>query len=263
MKIFGRFFSKLFILSLLISPNLYAADNEFPYREVYLKVAVIELAELFEQKDNVTIVDVRSSYEYETLHIKNALSIPLDEGTYTEKLREAYEQNGRKKMVVYCNGHTCEKSYKAALKAMNSGVKDIAAFDAGIFDWTKAYPGEAVLLGNTPVDSGKLISKEQFNAHLLGPNEFAAKVNAGGLVIDIRDHMQRESLTLFPMVEYSVPLDNARLKSYVDRAKKEGKTLLVYDAVGKQVTWLQYFLENEGLKDYYFLKGGAKDFLGF
>ncbi|MDX1803386.1 MAG: glycerol-3-phosphate 1-O-acyltransferase, partial [Alcanivorax sp.] len=37
-------------------------------------------------------------------------------------------------------------------------------------------------------------------------------------------------------------------------------TLLIYDAVGKQVRWLQYMLEAEGVKDYYFMQGGAKSF---
>ncbi|MEK7816390.1 MAG: hypothetical protein AAB294_06180, partial [Pseudomonadota bacterium] len=44
----------------------------------------------------------------------------------------------------------------------------------------------------------------------------------------------------------------------IERAKKEKKTLLVYDQVGKQVQWFQYYLESRGLKDYYFMKGGAQ-----
>lgn len=43
-------------------------------------------------------------------------------------------------------------------------------------------------------------------------------------------------------------------------AKKARKTLLVYDKVGKQVRWFQYYLEQQGLKDYYFLAGGAEGF---
>jgi len=32
----------------------------------------------------------------------------------------------------------------------------------------------------------------------------------------------------------------------------------VYDKVGKQTRWFQYYLEQQGLKDYYFLAGGAE-----
>ncbi|MFX1517887.1 MAG: sulfurtransferase, partial [Promethearchaeota archaeon] len=42
----------------------------------------------------------------------------------------------------------------------------------------------------------------------------------------------------------------------VGKALKENKTLLIYDAAGKQVRWLQYYLEDKGLKSYYFMAGG-------
>jgi len=32
--------------------------------------------------------------------------------------------------------------------------------------------------------------------------------------------------------------------------------LMIYDAAGKQVRWLQYYLEDKGLKSYYFMAGG-------
>ncbi len=41
------------------------------------------------------------------------------------------------------------------------------------------------------------------------------------------------------------------------RKSIEGKTLYIFDAVGKQVKWLQYHLEKEGVSDYYFLKKGV------
>jgi rhodanese-related sulfurtransferase len=34
--------------------------------------------------------------------------------------------------------------------------------------------------------------------------------------------------------------------------------ILVVDNVGKQVRWLQYYLERSGMTNYYFLDGGAK-----
>jgi len=34
----------------------------------------------------------------------------------------------------------------------------------------------------------------------------------------------------------------------------------VYDKVGKQTRWFQYYLEQQGLKDYYFLAGGAEGY---
>jgi len=43
----------------------------------------------------------------------------------------------------------------------------------------------------------------------------------------------------------------------VAKAKKEKKTLLIYDATGKQVRWLMYLIEDLGFKDYWFMKGGS------
>jgi hypothetical protein len=34
--------------------------------------------------------------------------------------------------------------------------------------------------------------------------------------------------------------------------------LFIYDEVGKQVRWLQYTIEELGLKNYYFMDKGAK-----
>lgn len=42
---------------------------------------------------------------------------------------------------------------------------------------------------------------------------------------------------------------------------KRNKKLLIYDAVGKQVRWLQYLLEKNNVTGYYFMKGGIKSYL--
>ena len=51
-----------------------------------------------------------------------------------------------------------------------------------------------------------------------------------------------------------------KLEKFFARAKRNGKTLLIYDAVGKQVRWLMYSLERAGVKNYWFMKGGAKGY---
>ena len=42
--------------------------------------------------------------------------------------------------------------------------------------------------------------------------------------------------------------------------KKSGQPLLVYDESGKQVRWLQYHLDEKGIKNYNFMKGGVKQY---
>lgn len=249
-------------LLVLLQATSLSADEEFPARSLFPKVPTIELEALYRQRQEILIIDVRSSYEYETLHIKNARHLALNDHNFVTTL-EQWRAKDSRPLVFYCNGHTCKKSYKAAQKAIQSHLNGVFAYDAGIFTWTKAYPDEAVLLGKTPVNPSRLISKETLEKHMLSPEEFGRRVGDNTIVLDIRDTIQKNSINLFPMRQHSVPLDNTQLKAYVERAENQNKTLLFYDAVGKQVRWLQYYLESEGVKQYYFMKGGAKAFLSY
>jgi len=249
------------VLILVFAATAPAAE-EFPLRAQYPKVAIIELEDMFKQIDNLLVFDVRSTYEYETLHMSTATHLALNDPEFKKKLATLRTEE-QKPFVFYCNGHTCKKSYQAAQKATQSGINNVYAFDAGIFDWTKAHPDLAVLLGKSPVDTNDLISKEKLNAHMLKPEEFGNRIGDNTILLDIRDTQQKNGISLFPMRQHSVPLDNKKLKSYVDEAKRSGKTLLIYDAVGKQVRWLQYYLEAEKVPKYYFMEGGAQAFLGY
>ena len=49
-----------------------------------------------------------------------------------------------------------------------------------------------------------------------------------------------------------------KIDAIIEDVLAQKKTLLVYDQTGKQVQWFQYYLESKGVKDYYFMKGGAQ-----
>jgi rhodanese-related sulfurtransferase len=134
----------------------------------------------------------------------------------------------------------------------------VHSYDAGIMDWARTYPELAELLGKSPVDPKKLISKKEFKKHLLSPDAYGEHVaNSGAIVLDVRDRFQREALSIFVGRERRAYLDDKKkLDRYIEKAKREGKTLLVHDAAGKQVRWLQYYLKDKGLKSYYFMDGG-------
>jgi rhodanese-related sulfurtransferase len=243
-----------------MSPSSYAVDNpnEFPGRELYPLVPIIELDKLFEVFSDVTVVDVRSQYEFETLRIKGAVNIPLSSPTFVEQMGALRSKDNRP-IVVYCNGKTCMKSYKAALKCSVNKIDDVQAYDAGIMDWARTYPQHAVLLGRSPVDTKKLISQEEFKKHLLSPDQYGEQVaSSSAIVLDVRDRFQREGLSLFVGRERRAYLDDTKsLDRYIEKAKRENKPLLVHDAAGKQVRWLQYYLYDKGLRDFYFMEGGT------
>jgi len=254
----------IIILSLL-SPSL-TASTDFPGRTKYPHVPTIELEELYQSRDNVVIVDARSTYEYETLRIKNAISVPLSLSSkrFKTKMLQIRDSNPAKKIVFYCNGHTCMKSYKATRRCMNYlGFKNVYAYDAGIFDWAKKHPEEADLLGSTLNDPARLISKADFKLHTLPAEKFIKSANESVKILDIRDRVNRDGFYIFSGDENSISLSKSeknKLDKFLDSISISNKTLYVYDMVGKQVRWFQYYLEAKNIKKYYFMKGGADAF---
>jgi len=243
-----------------------SANDDFPGRAIYKSVPVIELDELYKQKSSVVIIDARSQYEFKTLRIKSAVSVPLvlSSKKFEKRMREVRDQHPGKKLVFYCNGHNCMKSYKAAQRSMTYlKMKDVYAFDAGIFDWASKYPMEAILLGDTLKDPSKLISKADLKKHFLEAIVFIKQADKKVEILDIRDRIERDGFYIFSGFEKSISLnskDSEALDSYFAAVKKSGKPLYVYDMVGKQVRWFQYYIESKGIKEYYFMKGGANAF---
>ena len=239
-------------------------DNDFPGRKKYAHVPYITIEELYNEYEDIVIVDARSAYEFETLRILSAVNIPLslNNSDFTLKLRELREKNPAKKIVFYCNGQTCMKSYKAVHRAkVIAKLDNVFAFDAGIFDWANAHPDKAVLLDKTPVDLANLISKEKYKKHVLPAVDFINNSAENTIILDVRSRHQREGLSLFSGYEMTVPMSNKRkLNKYIQLAKNENKRLYIYDAVGKQVRWLQYYLEQQNAGEYYFMEGGAAAF---
>jgi rhodanese-related sulfurtransferase len=240
---------------LLISFSQAIASPEFPLREKYSQVPFITIEDLEQDYEKVIIVDVRSKLEYETVHINKALNIAISKATFGKELEKVRGKTGDVPLVFYCNGHTCSKSYKATKKAMSLGFKNVYAFDAGIFDWIKTYPEKGTLLGQTPAPKEKIIPKTKLKEKMLDYAEFKTKAEKPNtMVIDIREPFQRDKIPPLSKVR-NIPSD--RLRPLVEAKKFKDKLLLIFDATGKQVRWLQYQLESNGYQNYYFLKGGV------
>lgn len=257
----SQVFTSFFIL-LLTSSSSYA-DNDYPGREIYPNIPVISTEQLYKQFDTSVIVDSRSSYEFETLRIKNAINIPLglNNEQFIQRIKNIREHS-EFPIIFYCNGHSCMKSYKAARKAIiYAKIDKVYAYDSGIFDWTKAHPDYAELLGKSPVNPEQLISKTKFKKHMLPALSFIKNANEKTIILDVRDRAQRDGFYIFSGHEKSIPLnETASIKSILQQAKNNQQPLYIYDAVGKQVRWLQYYLESEQVKEYYFMDGGAQAF---
>lgn len=245
------------VLFLIHSPCF---GGDFPYREYYPEVQTIDNDELKKgiEQQNIIVVDVRSSVEYEAIHIQGAFNIPYTNARFSEQLRKVAEENPGKKIVVYCNGIICIKSYKAAEDALYAGMPDVNAFDAGIKAWAKANPDKTVYNGTLLGDTQKLAAADKkFDQACLNFDVFKKKSEQEkAVVIDARDPMQRKQSLPGMKQTLQVPLDKL-VNNIIKKGHMKDKDLLIFDQVGKQVNWLISYLDENGYTDYYFLEGGA------
>ena len=241
----------------LVSPLM---ADEFPLRQKYPDEKFITTAELASAGTEAIIIDARDQAEYNVLHIDGSKLLQV------EKLKEpdlaaVREKQGAKKLVFYCNGILCEKSYKAAQMARLWGFQNTFVYDAGIFDWTKQFPEKSVFFGKALTKEtavASLIPKAKFESACLSPEAFRAKTaEASFKVFDIRDRSDRAA----KQVKFNNDI-GASMDEFIGFLEKgvvvPKEHILIYDNVGKQVVWLQYYLEKFGIKDYYFLSGGVK-----
>ena len=251
------------LISLFSSISVFANEG-FPGRAEFPEIALYEKSALVKDLDKVVIVDARSSLEFDTLRIKNALNIPVASRDFAKKVKELRKSTA-KPIVFYCNGRSCYKSYKAAKLSLKAGVKNVFAYDAGVFEWAKTFPQHAVLLGTSPMDPSKIIPKSKLAERLLSPKQFTENARSAPrnkrMIMDVRDMYQRAGVGYFTGIEKWVSLDDQKkVNRYIKQAKDENRTLYIYDETGKQVRWLQYTLERHNIKNYYFMKKGAKQF---
>lgn len=251
-------------LALIVS-SLSAVAADFPGRAKYPKVKTIGTGELHTavKAGAAVIVDVRSAMEFEVIHPAGAVHIPISDMKFENIIKELAAKNAAKTIAMYCNGVTCYKSYEAAERATVAGVANVVAYDAGIPDWAAKFPDKTLLLGKLMSESKKtMISDSAHAEHVLAFDAFKkAAAAANAMVIDIRDNVQKSGTLPGLEKAVAIPLDKF-IPNFVKAKANQDKKLLIFDQVGKQVVWLEYYLIENGYKDYAFLKGGATTVLG-
>ncbi len=230
----------------------------FPNRPRFPKLPYIGTKEFEALLSRAIIIDARNHIEYEVIHIKGAINLPV--GKMKKKdLKKIRGPRGSAPIVFYCNGTTCQKSYKAGEKARIWGWKNFFVYDSGVFHWTQAHP-ETVLFFGKPMDKKtleKIANRKELEHVSLSPQGFAKKVfsNQGYKIYDLRDRKERAEFPLrLPRV---AKLNMDRFVQALKKNRIRKNKLLIFDTSGKQVKWLQFYLEQHGVKDYWLLKGGV------
>lgn len=245
----------LVVVFVLFPVSFSFAEEGFPLRSKFPKLKYISTDALNKEYSQAVIVDVRSDLEYDVIHINKAIHVPMAQSSFIKDLEKARAKDDDKPMVFYCNGHTCAKAYEAAEQAMQASFKNTFTYDAGIHDWVKAHPEKTTLMGITPAPKNKLISSDSLAKRKLTLAEFKKRAESPkAVVVDIREPIQRKVIPQFAKIR-NIPSD--RLLSLLQQGEFKNNELLIFDAVGKQVEWLQYYLEKYGYKNYSFLKDGV------
>jgi rhodanese-related sulfurtransferase len=250
-------------LALFFVPVLSLSAGDFPLRDKYPQVPPISTGELAQRYDEIIVVDVRSGIEFDVVHVDKAVHLPVAMGNFLQELEKNRSKEGTTPIAFYCNGTTCAKSYKAAATALAAGFGSVYVYDAGIFEWAKDHPEKTSLMGARPAPLERLISQEAFEQRKVPFAEFARLASdPQALVVDIREPYQRAKDPELPQnrmlaLEKVRNIPSDRLVPLLRKGDFKDKRLLITDAVGKQVQWLQYYLEEAGYRNYHFLDQGV------
>lgn len=97
------------------------------------KIGTEELQQKLES-DNIRLVEVLDREEYEKVHIKGAVHIPMN-----KIVTEARNRFGKEdEIVVYCSDENCSASPTAAKKLIHSGFENVYHYKGGKKAWQKA-----------------------------------------------------------------------------------------------------------------------------
>lgn len=246
------------VLLAIAGPAPADPSTQFPHRGAFPNVVTISAERLAASLDDHLIVDVRSEFEFDIVHIQGAHNAPMATMIFANTVERLRERFGAElPIVVYCNGMSCRKSYEAADILQKENIKNVVVYDEGIDAWLHKYPALTVLVGK-PATHERIIRDDQLDEHVLDVAAFTQRLSTDptALTVDIRDPIQRT--IALPVKAESFQLDKFSRFIYQNRFKD--RPLFIIDAVGKQVRWLQYLLIEKGYQNYYFLQGGAESF---
>ena len=257
----AKFFNLLFVISFILFVASVCVAKEFPYREKYPDVPVIELSDARNsyEKEEIVFVDARTKTEFDTFHPKKALNIDFSQDNFVDILVQIRETNPNKKIAVYGDGVACLKAYRAVQDASDEGMENIYAYDAGVEAWIASYPSDTMLMGQQ-IDDAKvqLITKEELHRLTLNLDQFKQMINESpnAMVFDIRDPIQRKKKV--PGLEQAISISLEKfIRNVISKGNLIDKQLFIIDHADSQIGWLTNYLKDEGYTNFYFLEGGV------
>lgn len=104
-------------------------------------VSAEQLLDLFENHDDLVIIDARGEADYDKGHIPDVVRIKNTDITADNLASNIVSKDTP--VCFYCNGITCDRSADAVAKAKAAGYTNIYWFRGGIEEWkAKDFPIE-------------------------------------------------------------------------------------------------------------------------
>ena len=182
------------------------------------------------KKDEVLIIDVRSSEEYKAGHIPNAININVDE---TESRLNEIEDYKDKPIIVYCNSG--KKSNDAAEILVNNGFQDVTNAQG-----VKEFEYDLVQYDD--------VRGEAFESFI--------EENKDIVLVDVRPAKQAEEEGMIAGA-ISIPFDE--VESNLDKLPKD-KTIALYCNTGTKSAEVAQQLEGLGYENVVNAIEGVKEY---
>ena len=111
-----------------------------PTKQTGKRITPDELRAAFERGEDITIIDMRNSYEFKSGHFKNAIDPGMQNSRDLPDVLPKLAHLKNKKVLTVCTGGVrCEKM-SAYLLA--NGFKDVSQLQGGIHTYMELYPGQ-------------------------------------------------------------------------------------------------------------------------
>jgi rhodanese-related sulfurtransferase len=214
-------------------------------RNPALTIAADSVLQQFKEKQDVILIDVRSSSEYNKFRIPGSIDIPL----FAIKTKTFLKS---KPLILINEGYSYSNLEQECLILRKSGFK-ASVLNGGLYQWKQ----KGGLL------EGDVFAQRELNRIL--PQNFVTEKNyENWIVVDISQEESPEARYLFPGVSY-IPYSNdsgqfiSKFKSLVNKQTKGPfLSFLIYNAHGENYDKIEALLQKSEISNVFFLKGGLE-----
>jgi thioredoxin 1 len=136
----------VFVFSILVVSSCSSQQKDNTYKEISTKEFSVKLSE----RENATLLDVRTPFEYENGHIENAILADFNSSDFENRIKDL---DKKKPVFVYCLSGG--RSRAAAQVLIDKGFSDVFELEGGIMRWKNE---------GLPLSFGKNVEKPKSNS---------------------------------------------------------------------------------------------------